>query len=184
MIVVTQVDSHTFFLLPTWNVVFQCFLQNVLKSELERGSSCVVHFLISNMSLSSSVSTVASWSSVKFVQEADVVMFDTADLRAFQIDLCVMEVERLHEVGCLMSRTPSCVRCLGLAGMFQQCGCLAGSMTHLEQDVSQKPRRVEETHVLDFGGGVRLSTGLQSLVESFEGCEVKRVPCAWTEVPT
>ena len=33
MIVVTQVDSHTFFLLPTWSVVFQCFLQNRVEEQ-------------------------------------------------------------------------------------------------------------------------------------------------------
>ena len=33
MVVVTQVDSHTFFLLPTWKVVFQCFLQNRVEEQ-------------------------------------------------------------------------------------------------------------------------------------------------------
>ena len=33
MVVFTQVDSHTFFLLPTWNVVFQCFLQNRVEEQ-------------------------------------------------------------------------------------------------------------------------------------------------------
>ena len=31
MVVVTQVDSHTFFLLPARNVVFQCFLKNYVE---------------------------------------------------------------------------------------------------------------------------------------------------------
>ena len=52
--------------------------RTVLKSKLDNGSPCLVPFLISNTSLSSSVSTVAFCVSVQFLQEVDVVMFDTA----------------------------------------------------------------------------------------------------------
>ena len=54
------------------------FCKTVLKSKLDNGSPCVVPFLISNMSLSSSVSTCGFLVSEKFLQEADVVMVNTA----------------------------------------------------------------------------------------------------------
>ena len=78
MIVVTQVDSHTFFFCQRGMSSSSAFCRTVLKSKLDRGSPCLVAFLISNMSLSPSVSTVAFLVSEEFLQEADVVMFDTA----------------------------------------------------------------------------------------------------------
>ena len=61
-LVITQAYAHSSFLLPARNVFFQCFLH----SKLDRGSPCLVPFLISNMSLSSSVSTVAFCSLYNF----------------------------------------------------------------------------------------------------------------------
>ena len=56
VVVVTQVDSHSFFLLPALGE----FCRTVLNSKLDRGSPCLVPFLISNMF--TSVCTDAFWS--------------------------------------------------------------------------------------------------------------------------
>ena len=70
MIIVAQVNSHSSFLLPAWNVFFQCFYRTVLKGKLDNGSISNITFFV--------YQHCGFLVSVQFLQEVDVVMFDTA----------------------------------------------------------------------------------------------------------
>ena len=77
---------------------FSEFCGTALKSKLDRGSPCLVPFLISNMLLSSSVSTDAFWSLKIFSRSLMWSCLIPQDLRAFQIDMCVMSRKPLWPI--------------------------------------------------------------------------------------
>ena len=83
--------SIPFFLLPAWKVVFQGRLHTVSKSKLDNGSPCLVFLLISNMSLSLSVSTVAFWSLCSLFKRLKYFCSMPQILTAFHIELWPME---------------------------------------------------------------------------------------------
>ena len=78
---------------------FSEFCRTVLKSKLDRGSPCLVLFLISSMLLSLFVSLYRCFlDSVNLLQEADVLVFDTAGLECFPNWFVCNGVECLREV--------------------------------------------------------------------------------------
>ena len=84
MIVVSKAIYIPLFFCQRGRSSFKAICRTVLKSKLDTRSPCLVpFFLISDISLSSSVITVAFWFLYSFLQEADVVVIDVATLRIF-----------------------------------------------------------------------------------------------------
>ena len=78
MIVVAQANTNSSFFCQREMFSSNAFCRNVLNTKLDRGSPCLVPFLISTMSLPPSVITVAFWSLYNFFRKEGVIMFDTA----------------------------------------------------------------------------------------------------------
>ena len=91
MIVVSQANAHSPFILPAWKVVFQCDLQNNVEEQARQRITVLVTILISNMSLSSSIITVASWFLYNLFKRLMYSCSIPQVSRASQIELCVME---------------------------------------------------------------------------------------------
>ena len=90
MVVVTQVNSHSSFRLPARSVSFQRFLQNPVEEQALQWVTLFGSFLDLEHVTFFVCQYCGFLVSVQFLQEADVIMFDTAGFEAFQFDLWEM----------------------------------------------------------------------------------------------